>query len=307
MKDEELYDKIDRYLAGKLEDSQRFESEIANDKDLQQAVQLEKTLRDAVIDHSVLQTRKELESIRNEVAKETKQNNFWKWTGSLLLVSSSFIAATLYFQNDRPLENKATIPSNNFSSNETELSISKVNVVEDKFTGSSPKTLTVSKTKQHQPNNPIENDSVIEKTPLKVLVEDRVEASRKITENEQEKTEAKLDDRETKNTSEKPQTISEPKSTEKMTDNSAVKRLENHIFEPTSETWNIPIAENKSGMFTVIDKAGEIVYKKAFGMNEEAHWDGYSSKGALLKAGLYGYVLDYMDGSVEQGTITLSY
>lgn len=303
MKDEELYDKIDLFLANKLEDKD-FDKQLANDVSLQQMVEIEKALRNAVIDHSILQTREELKSIRKEVAQEKKQQKIGRLTGLILIVSAALLGSYFYLKNEEQTsfsdkKNLVSAPEKNQESVSVTLSTeeTKVKIKESKALTNPQKEKVVV----------LENKLFTNETSKHSISEIMQEEAKPLEQEKATPLDHSMAQKTISHLSEKPETKPEPLKTEKMTETNERKTSENHIFEPTLETWQIPNDHDKSGVFMVVDKTGEIVYKRTFETNEIAHWDGTSSKGTLLKAGLYGYLLDYMDGSVEQGTVTLSH
>lgn len=78
----------------------------------------------------------------------------------------------------------------------------------------------------------------------------------------------------------------------------------NYHFNPfAGETWQIPV-HHLQGTFTVLDKAGNVYFSMSIAAGTEALWDGQSSAGEL-KTGLFLFQIQYSDGSLEQGTISI--
>ena len=78
-------------------------------------------------------------------------------------------------------------------------------------------------------------------------------------------------------------------------------------FDPGIQSWEIPNDKQKNGKITIYSKAGAVVYIYNFNINEQLSWNGNSSNGELLKPGYYIYTLEYQDGSIKQGSVTISY
>ena len=79
------------------------------------------------------------------------------------------------------------------------------------------------------------------------------------------------------------------------------------MVEPELESWTVPTDPEKSGKFTAFDKNGKLVYKKEFNATERFNWDGNSMNSGILPPAIYIFIIEYSDGSTEQGNITLSY
>jgi hypothetical protein len=79
----------------------------------------------------------------------------------------------------------------------------------------------------------------------------------------------------------------------------------NDHFNPTyGEVWNIPIA-NKSGKLTIYSKAGFPVYQLNLKNNTPATWDGKNTYDQL-EAGYFIFVIEYEDGEVLKGSVTIT-
>jgi hypothetical protein len=79
----------------------------------------------------------------------------------------------------------------------------------------------------------------------------------------------------------------------------------NDHFNPTyGEVWNIPMA-NKSGKLTIYSKAGFPVYQLNLKNNTPATWDGKNTYDQL-EAGYFIFVIEYEDGEVLKGSVTIT-
>lgn len=83
--------------------------------------------------------------------------------------------------------------------------------------------------------------------------------------------------------------------------------LKHYSFNPHVETWEIPLAADKGGNITIVDRFGNQLYLRNFSQNDRMTWDGSALNGQLLSAGSYVYTITYGDGSIERGNVTLAY
>ncbi|MFN6945514.1 MAG: hypothetical protein ACK4ND_11240 [Cytophagaceae bacterium] len=78
----------------------------------------------------------------------------------------------------------------------------------------------------------------------------------------------------------------------------------NFTFSPTTEyAWPIPVPEGKSATIKIVSKTGMVVYQAL--ADNAAEWTGLDLNGNEVSSGYYIFVLEYPDGKVEQGSITI--
>ncbi len=78
-----------------------------------------------------------------------------------------------------------------------------------------------------------------------------------------------------------------------------------YVFSPDKgETWKIEGVANQEYAITIINIAGNQVYKSQH-TNGEFEWNGINQHGTLLDAGLYIYLLEYTNGTKENGQVTI--
>jgi hypothetical protein len=78
-----------------------------------------------------------------------------------------------------------------------------------------------------------------------------------------------------------------------------------YVFSPDKgETWKIEGVANQEYTLTILNIAGNQVYKTPH-MHGEFEWNGFNQNGSLLDAGLYIYVLEYTNGTKENGQVTI--
>ena len=83
--------------------------------------------------------------------------------------------------------------------------------------------------------------------------------------------------------------------------------LMQYSFNPHVETWDLPLAADKNGNITIVDRFGNQMYLRNFSQNERLTWNGDALNGQLLSAGTYVYTISYGDGTIERGNVTLAY
>ncbi len=82
-------------------------------------------------------------------------------------------------------------------------------------------------------------------------------------------------------------------------------RTKSFIFAPDKgETWTIDGINNNSYVLTILNMAGRQVWKTNT-MQGTFEWQGVSQQGEYLDAGLYIYILEYTNGSKENGQVTI--
>lgn len=79
----------------------------------------------------------------------------------------------------------------------------------------------------------------------------------------------------------------------------------NDYFNPNyGEVWNIPVTD-KSGKLTIYSKAGTPIYQMNLKNNIQNSWNG-KDKYERLEAGYYIFVIEYEDGMVLKGSVTIT-
>jgi hypothetical protein len=77
------------------------------------------------------------------------------------------------------------------------------------------------------------------------------------------------------------------------------------INPDNGEIWKVPYAEGESGKFTIINKAGIVIFKGTFGNGELSEWNGTDMNGITVNAGLYVCLLEYPASKTENLQITI--
>ncbi|WMJ72003.1 gliding motility-associated C-terminal domain-containing protein [Cytophagaceae bacterium ABcell3] len=77
-------------------------------------------------------------------------------------------------------------------------------------------------------------------------------------------------------------------------------------FAPSREySIKVPVKDNASATFKVFSKTGALVYQSRVGNGGVDEWDGNDLSGRAVSSGYYIFILEYMDGKTEQGSITI--
>jgi hypothetical protein len=71
------------------------------------------------------------------------------------------------------------------------------------------------------------------------------------------------------------------------------------------ELWEIPFITDKEGKLNLYSKDGKLLYSAMIGPYASKTWDGRSLQGEVLPLGVYMFLLDFKDGSLYQGTVTI--
>lgn len=79
------------------------------------------------------------------------------------------------------------------------------------------------------------------------------------------------------------------------------------VFNPNFGPWEVPNHKEKQGTLTVFDLNGQTTYSRTFDIGEKLTWGGTQYSGELLVPGAYIYNINYSDGQMEQGKITITY
>lgn len=79
------------------------------------------------------------------------------------------------------------------------------------------------------------------------------------------------------------------------------------VLNPHLGTWKIPLKENSQAEIHVFDKSGKLVFQKQLASSVEEEWDGKNNEGQLLPPGYYAFTIEYTDGDVQRGFISIMY
>jgi len=71
------------------------------------------------------------------------------------------------------------------------------------------------------------------------------------------------------------------------------------------EVWEIPILNDKEGKLLIFSKEGSIRYNANVGASSNREWDGRTLNGEPLPLGVYLFRIEFNDGSLFNGTVTI--
>jgi hypothetical protein len=71
------------------------------------------------------------------------------------------------------------------------------------------------------------------------------------------------------------------------------------------EVWEIPFNTDKEGKLFIYSKDGRLIYSAAIGSLPDHTWNGESLSGEMLSLGVYMFRIEFKDGSIHNGTITI--
>ncbi len=81
-----------------------------------------------------------------------------------------------------------------------------------------------------------------------------------------------------------------------------------YIFNPEYDrAWSVPYDRDKEPVnIAIIEKSGKIYYQSRVQNSHPEEWSGESNMGLSLGIGLYFFTIEYSDGSVDEGTVTIT-
>ncbi|MBC7488627.1 MAG: gliding motility-associated C-terminal domain-containing protein, partial [Cytophagaceae bacterium] len=80
-----------------------------------------------------------------------------------------------------------------------------------------------------------------------------------------------------------------------------------YAFSPAKgQTWKIPMHNYKEAKVTIFNKEGSEVFSSSIEQGKSTTWKGISTDGAKQKAGKYAYLLDFGNGKIEHGHVTIN-
>ncbi len=79
-----------------------------------------------------------------------------------------------------------------------------------------------------------------------------------------------------------------------------------HFSPAKGQSWNIPMHNHKEASITIFNKEGNEVFAGNLEQGKNTRWNGISSDGTKQKAGKYAYLLDYGNGKIEHGHVTIN-
>ena len=83
-------------------------------------------------------------------------------------------------------------------------------------------------------------------------------------------------------------------------------RQSKFVFNPEiGEVWRIPVKENSIFSLYIYNSSKEIVFQLNSTSKDNFEWQGTSSSGKELEAGLYAYVIEINNGDKEYGQVTI--
>ncbi|GAL84853.1 hypothetical protein CHU_0781 [Sporocytophaga myxococcoides] len=81
-----------------------------------------------------------------------------------------------------------------------------------------------------------------------------------------------------------------------------------YVFNPEYDrAWSVPYDRDKDPVNLVfIEKSGKVYYQSRVQNFHPEEWSGESNMGLSLGIGLYFFTIEYSDGSVDEGTVTIT-
>ena len=79
-----------------------------------------------------------------------------------------------------------------------------------------------------------------------------------------------------------------------------------HFNPAKGQSWKIPMHNHKVASITIFNKDGNEVYTGNLQQAKNSSWNGVSNDGIKQKAGKYAYLLDFGNGKIEHGHVTIN-
>ena len=79
-----------------------------------------------------------------------------------------------------------------------------------------------------------------------------------------------------------------------------------HFNPAKGQSWKIPMHNHKVASITIFNKDGNEVYTGNLQQGKNSSWSGVSNDGTKQKAGKYAYLLDFGNGKIEHGHVTIN-
>lgn len=303
-----ILEQIDRYLEGSMgaEESASFEVQLAADTDLANLLEASQLAEEVVIGHEALKLK---EQMGKDLAKP--KSNVRNYLAGIILLAC--LGTGTYFSQSDKKEASAILSTETVKSAEKTVSVlpesipSKVVKKEAvSISHKQEKTISavgeptyftvgqVSNSKEDSKYQEAENKEVQQKPAhnltIEPLKEDNSPTYLSIKNEEQNTTDAK-------NINETVNDI------QKKTINSSKEFSYNPAYDPA---WNIPYDTNKKPKSVkILDKSGREVFQSTVLDFSPAEWNGESNTGLTLGVGYHLYFIEYADGTVDKGSLTI--
>ncbi|MDF2455824.1 MAG: hypothetical protein K0R51_1817 [Cytophagaceae bacterium] len=79
-----------------------------------------------------------------------------------------------------------------------------------------------------------------------------------------------------------------------------------HFSPAKGQSWKIPMHNHKEASITIFNKEGNEVFTGTLEQGKNNRWNGLSNDGTKQKAGKYAYLLDFGNGKIEHGHVTIN-
>lgn len=79
-----------------------------------------------------------------------------------------------------------------------------------------------------------------------------------------------------------------------------------HFSPAKGQSWKIPMHNHKEASLTIFSKDGNEIFTGTLEQGKNTRWNGVSNDGTKQKAGKYAYLLDFGNGKIEHGHVTIN-
>ena len=78
------------------------------------------------------------------------------------------------------------------------------------------------------------------------------------------------------------------------------------IFNPSvGEVWNFPMGDKKIAKVSIMNREGKLVYQAVHLSSHQESWNGKDASGNYSEVGLHYYIIEFEDGTVKDGYVTV--
>lgn len=285
----EKYSLIDNYLGGKLSEQENsaFEQSMAEDSSLREDVFDRKVANEIIIEKRFFDITSGLRTPAPGITRTLFSNSVKRFVG--IGAAVAVILFTPYYFSKRaeeqPVENTIS-PEQKSEGAETvaplteqQTEASQEVLLEEQEQGN---TEPIETAPQEEPL--IEEEKVVEKTPDVKKTAPAFTSAKKNKKAKSYILEIPIDDPSAKG-----------------------HQANSYAFSPAKgQSWKIPMHNYKEAKVTIFNKEGNEVFSSTVEQGKNSNWKGISTDGTKQKAGKYAYLLDFGNGKIEHGHVTIN-
>lgn len=286
----EKYSLIDNYLGGKLSEQENsaFEQSMAEDSSLREDVFDRKVANEIIIEKRFFDITSGLRAPAGGITRTLFSNSIKRFVG--IGAAVAVILFTPYYFSKRaeqPLENtsgpeqKSEVPETVTPLAEQQNQATQEVILEEQEQANE-NTEAIEPSPEEQPV--VVEEKAIEKTPA---IKKATAVTRTVKKKKKAKSyilEIPIDDPSAKG-----------------------HQANSYVFSPAKgQSWKIPMHNYKDATVTIFNKEGNEVFTSSVEQGKNNTWKGISTDGTKQKAGKYAYLIDFGNGKIEHGHVTIN-